>query len=495
MSCQLPIDCINEIFKYLEKDRITLHSCLLVNRLWCKIFVRILWGNLLYFRCEFRADFRYEVSLQILNTLLACLPKESKDLLQENGIFISTSKPPLFNYASFCKALTIKIIGKMIGYFLIDTRRPTLPTNFEFTLLLQEIMKMFMRQIPALKELDMIDYFEKSKFIYYSGASDCLIDLRILNCCSWYSYYSEFFCQLSQICCNITSLTIKLEESVSAELNDLISSQNCLKHLTLIRPYEATGWTTIIPSLMKHSNTLINVKIQINDLERYGGSLSFIAKFVNLQELVLSKTLSRFSDEFKEIQHVTFPQLRIFKIISGHLGDKELIEFLENNGNNLKELYIGYHYPYKSLNLSRFKLCPNLKSLSHLFMKGDLETLKVVFSSLQQLKSFRTLCGEDYYLKEKELFEVLAKHSPESFHELILGYAYGGQSDILPEELEEFFINWNNRTTKRSLSFIVLHEHSGITLASSKNMTIIEKYEKLGVIKFEIRRNLFLYLA
>src|ERR1051325_11211013 len=184
MSCQLPIDCINEIFKYLEKDRITLHSCLLVNRLWCKIFVRILWGNLLYFRCEFRADFRYEVSLQILNTLLACLPKESKDLLQENGIFISTSKPPLFNYASFCKALTIKIIGKMIGYFLIDTTRPTLPTNFEFTLLLQEIMKMFMRQIPALKELDMIDCFEQSKFTYYPGASDCLIDLRILNCCS-----------------------------------------------------------------------------------------------------------------------------------------------------------------------------------------------------------------------------------------------------------------------------------------------------------------------
>ena len=89
-------------------------------------------------------------------------------------------------------------------------------------------------------------------------------------------------------------------------------------------------------------------------------------------------------------------------------------------------------------------------------------------------------------LKEKELFEVLAKHSPESFHELKLGYAYGARSDILSEELEEFFINWNNRITKRSLSFIVLHEHNGVTLASSKNMTIIEKYEKLGIIKFEI---------
>ena len=118
-------------------------------------------------------------------------------------------------------------------------------------------------------------------------------------------------------------------------------------------------------------------------------------------------------------------------------------------------------------------------------MKGDLETLKVVFSSLQQLESFRTLCGNNC-LKEKELFEVLAKYSPESFHELKLGYSFGARSIILSEELEEFFINWNNRITKRSLSFIVLHEHNGVTLLSSKNMMIIEKYEKLGVIKFEI---------
>src|SRR5438128_11227093 len=33
MSCQLPADCLNEIFKYLEQDKVSLHSCLLINRL------------------------------------------------------------------------------------------------------------------------------------------------------------------------------------------------------------------------------------------------------------------------------------------------------------------------------------------------------------------------------------------------------------------------------------------------------------------------------
>jgi hypothetical protein len=42
MVCQLISVCLNDIFEQLEKDKLTLHSCLLVNRLWCKISVGIL---------------------------------------------------------------------------------------------------------------------------------------------------------------------------------------------------------------------------------------------------------------------------------------------------------------------------------------------------------------------------------------------------------------------------------------------------------------------
>ena len=72
---QLPADCLNEIFEYLEKDKFTLHSCLLVNHLWCEVSVRILWRNI------FLIQYRLDVSLKLLDTLIACLPNESKDLL------------------------------------------------------------------------------------------------------------------------------------------------------------------------------------------------------------------------------------------------------------------------------------------------------------------------------------------------------------------------------------------------------------------------------
>src|SRR5438046_1104291 len=94
---QLTADCLDEIFEYLEDDQFTLNSCILFNRFWCKVSVRIFWRNV------------WNYSVSNFSTLIACLPNESKEILYENRIIISTptSKSPTFNYASFCKILSI----------------------------------------------------------------------------------------------------------------------------------------------------------------------------------------------------------------------------------------------------------------------------------------------------------------------------------------------------------------------------------------------------
>src|SRR5687767_3010854 len=120
MACLLPADCLNEIFENLEEDKITLYSCLLVNRLWCEVSVRILWRDI--WRFKYSVSYKHQrqehrVESAILSTLIGCLPSESKELLHNNGIFITTttSKPLLFNYASFCKVLTINGIFRMVN--------------------------------------------------------------------------------------------------------------------------------------------------------------------------------------------------------------------------------------------------------------------------------------------------------------------------------------------------------------------------------------------
>src|SRR5436853_1239001 len=98
---QLLVDCLIDIFEYFVDDKITLLSCLFVNRLWCEVAVRFLWRN----------GLEYKESTFI--TLIACLPNESKAILHNNGIIIQnqTSKPPTFNYAAFCKILNVYLVN------------------------------------------------------------------------------------------------------------------------------------------------------------------------------------------------------------------------------------------------------------------------------------------------------------------------------------------------------------------------------------------------
>ena len=111
---KLPADCLNGIFEYLEEDEATLRSCLLVNRLWCEVSVRILW------KC-----------IRNYSTLIACLPNESKEILYNNGIIIPTStSPPMFNYAAFCKVLSInKRVDYMIERLLTQQSNPERSLN------------------------------------------------------------------------------------------------------------------------------------------------------------------------------------------------------------------------------------------------------------------------------------------------------------------------------------------------------------------------------
>src|SRR6266542_2276806 len=141
MSQQLSADCLNEIFKYLD-DKVDLYSCLLVDRLWCEVSVRILWKI-----------------IRNYNTLIICLPNESKEVLYKNGFILSTStsKPPLFNYVTFIKKISISEIYRHINKLHsqnIDSQRFDSNKIQEISVMVtQEILKMLMNQ-TCLKILD-----------------------------------------------------------------------------------------------------------------------------------------------------------------------------------------------------------------------------------------------------------------------------------------------------------------------------------------------------
>ena len=56
-------------------------------------------------------------------------------------------------------------------------------------------------------------------------------------------------------------------------------------------------------------------------------------------------------EDFKELQYVTFSQLQVLKFQYENPRNELLVKFLENNGKNLKEFYVGNSMD-NSLNLA-----------------------------------------------------------------------------------------------------------------------------------------------
>ncbi|GBC28190.2 hypothetical protein GLOIN_2v1591804 [Rhizophagus irregularis DAOM 181602=DAOM 197198] len=273
MSSQLPIDCLNEIFKYFEDDIITLHACLQVSSLYCEIAVEILWKDVLDFQNGYEHSYKSHVSLSIISTLIACLPKESKDLLHKNRICIitPTQEPPLFNYPSFCKTISIYGIERMIEYTIKSLQLITSAEDFDYDC--------------------STAYIDDIEFIYLPEAKFCLRNLTRLCCDS--DSPPKFFYQISQICHNIQSIIIDFADVISNGLADLISSQNNLKCITLISSYydENDEIKAIIPSSTKFSLTLTELT-----LHEYYIPLSFIIKnfdlFFNIYNIYVNKEMT-----------------------------------------------------------------------------------------------------------------------------------------------------------------------------------------------------------
>ena len=303
---------------------------------------------------------------------------------------------------------------------------------------------------------------------------DCLANISVFSCDS--SICSEFFYQLSQICHNIETLTITFEDIISDGLVDLISLQRNLKYVALTAAYgDENDWTEILSSLTKFSLTLTKLEILGYDAPV---SLSFLNAFMYLQEIILSFYFTNTLVDFNKLQYVTFPQLHILKFPYAYPEAEMLIQFLEINGKNLTEFYVGHQN--NSLNLAVAKFCSNLKKLRLIFKYDELETLKMVFNNCQYLESIKIRCGGDYYLEEKEMLEMVSKYSPKNFYELKVEYIKSLSSS---EELELFFMSWRDRVPQKPLSFIISTLFIGDDINSYVDMEIIEKYKTLDVIK------------
>src|SRR5204862_398021 len=117
----------NEIIQYFQNDHKTLFSCTLVNRLWCRLAIPLLW--------EDPFSMKLPKNHHFIGIYLHNLNEGDKTKLNEHGINNSVFPPnTLFNYPCFIKCLKISRIIFSVEYWVeIITRSDRLSNSTQYS--------------------------------------------------------------------------------------------------------------------------------------------------------------------------------------------------------------------------------------------------------------------------------------------------------------------------------------------------------------------------
>ncbi|RIA86063.1 hypothetical protein C1645_829863 [Glomus cerebriforme] len=473
----LTSDLLYIIFKELKKDVNSLHSCLLVNRLWCEMVVPILWRNpwKFYELIEFTVR-KQKFVKSLYRVLILLLSSESKELLINNGInlFPTSFQKPLFNYVSFIKSLSIYVINHTTQQ-LLESKKFTdnSQLNYHKFLFEQEILKMIMSQSQGLMHLS-LDNDNIKQFYYLPGAKDCLTNLVTLTCGLEVDHL--IFYGLAQICRHIRKLRIYDCLMENDGLTSLIAVQKNLQYFICEfvsfdhRDFVCRG---IGNALVKQAHSLI----YFDSFDGVTFHPSIFKNFVNLRELKLGDG-SLIRDYDLHLQQANLPSLQYLEI--GWTSLYTIAKIIQSTKGDLVEIKVIAGQNSTKKNTKTYlqtvtKHCPKLK-MATLFYYGDnddseIKEFKKLLMTCSFLEQIILIRYKEHGLTDydNELLDVLERYASIS-----LKFIQMQNLRFSPESLINFFEKWKHR--KVPLSFHCLYE-------DDIDMNIINKYIQEGIIK------------
>ncbi|RHZ88833.1 hypothetical protein Glove_21g194 [Diversispora epigaea] len=440
ISPQLPYDCLTEVFEHVliystHRHPKNLFACSLVNKLWSKLAVSLLWKYPWQWRGRFSSSPVFWKA--ITRTIISCLPEE-----QKSRIFFSSpnSPPPIYDYVKYCEHLSPIVIESIIEALEIlqfDDIENSENIKTSRSSLQIEFWKFFMNKCLAVKSLELPNI----SIIDCPGATNCLSSLEELECCTFRS--SNLFEELVPICHNIRSLCISCDEDNDG-LSELIISQHALIEVRCIS-LNGEICTKIGQALTSQAHSL--------DILNLENSLCFPAavlkNFINLTELnIIIDDKTPF--DLNILRSVTLPNLRNLYIecnieyppLDIYVG---LIE--RTRGELIKVEINSSHYLQRKecfsiLIRSIFTSCQFLKVVCIYYtdkVKIELEELIKICKNLEEITiNGRKLMENGNSPLAKPVFDILLKRGTENLQELALF----GEWESSQDEIRNFFESW-----------------------------------------------------
>ncbi|GBB88339.1 hypothetical protein RclHR1_01490020 [Rhizophagus clarus] len=432
---ELILDILVLIIEDLEDDYSTLFNCLLVNKIWCKTTVPILWKNFLNYAFF---KFKYVSLIKIFSLYLS---EESKILLTENGIdfhlpFIS--KKPLFNYISFLKSIVIFDISKVfeVCFYtkLVENQKEIIENIF---------YNIIFNQCSSIKCLDLSHEFYEKKYemVNYIELKDQLSNLVEFTCTQYID--EKIFYTLAEICVNIRKLEIRKRNKNNDGLFKLIQAQKQLEYFCYRgRKSRTCDWDIFCKemgeALIKHANTLKHFNTPI----RLCIPLITLNSFVNLETLMLGYSTNYIND----LHLIKLPKLQYLKVC--YLT--KVRELIQNTGGFLKriEIYKPLVEAEEIIKIIRvvYQHCPQLEYFCFPFVDKVGDILEELLLNCNYLKK---IIMNGYYLDGDILLRILIKSTSKKLQHIEIN----GDWKFSVKELEGFLNNWKERKCLLYLKF------------------------------------------
>ncbi|GBB98245.1 hypothetical protein RclHR1_03180010 [Rhizophagus clarus] len=413
------------IFDKLQKDRNSLHSCLLVNKKWCKIIIPILWK-----KHAWNLQLTIESVKKLSNILLSFLPSSSKKLLSDHGIELPSTIllykfPLLFNYISFCNFPRQINVNNIIHMVLGENNNYQSKSN----LLEQEIYKLF---VSECKSTRILIWMTCQPITLFPGASICFLQLYKL-CVYVDIVNSNALHEMARICKNLNKLYI---DSVSDCPNNnwggvisLIDAQKHLKVLEIIVKVDKKIGKEVSKALKRTGNTI--ERFWLNSVEI--STFQFLTSLINIKELTINNWEDYKTEEIMEFRKYLaiseFPKLQYLRIIGPVSCLKEISLFIEKTGGNVSTVIIITDKALENTGMLIKAIadnCPKITCLNTYIEPKDFIHIKSLLLNCRHLKLLRLINSSkksDVNVNDNlgdELLDILASFSPKSLSDIII---------------------------------------------------------------------------
>ncbi|CAJ0894584.1 7945_t:CDS:2 [Entrophospora sp. SA101] len=432
----LPVECVEGILQFLEDDIESLHSCVLVNRLWCRSGISLLWSQPFSFVGR-RAH-------KIIDVYILFLTDEKKE---------------------FFKRLDINGLRNSIRCWLIN--------YYYDNLKLVKIYEAFIAELddPFAKSKTILSTLEEFLF-YYSGL---VTDREFEIVGNLFIDLTEYSSRIEYAHIDFNGLPV--EPIDLDEFDSLISlfleSQNSLKDLTIAILWSNSAASLVMQSLSSDllSNSLKYLKLHQLSQNSYHQLLNILHLLNNLETLQIIgfyeeniEDLKEFSDDDDKLKPINLKNLHYEGSGSEYDIFISLHPIIIMSSSNLKTLSTDFVTTELLETISKY--CVKLTHLSISLIINEIpEILFSLFDSLKNLNHLSIYTNSaDVPFTSTENLSTFSRKIPKTLK-------YFGFDFLISPDILDFFL----KECRASLQALAIYRSE---MVNEELLIVIEKHFK-----------------